>query len=341
MTLLSAISATDFWEANVMNVSVLALGEGLSSTVIGPLEIFRNAGVVWNALLGEEARPVFDVTTVSQDGKQVRFAGGINIVPDKSVAQVRKTDLIVIPAVGLEIDGILNENRQSIRWLQRQADKGTVIAGACSGVSLMAEAGLLDQREATTHWALADRFRRRYPNVDWHPECFITESDNIFCGGGVYAALDLSLHLVERFAGYEISRQCGRALLIDAPRASQTVYGAQLIHQQHHDEKIQQAEQYMQDYYSARFTMDELAQRTGMSSRNFLRRFKQATNDSPLTYLHKLRIRHAKRLLETDFKSIQEICFEVGYEDVPFFRRIFKRYTELSPREYRQRFGVS
>lgn len=323
-----------------MHVSVLTLGDGLSSTVISPLEIFRNAGVVWNALHGEETRPVFDVITVSQDGRRVQFDGGISIMPDKSVAQIRRTDLILVPAVGLDIDRVLKENRQSIRWLQRQADKGTVIAGACTGVSLMAEAGLLDHREATTHWALADLFRSRYPNVDWHPERFITESDNIYCGGGVYAALDLSLHLVERFAGYEISRQCGRALLIDAPRAAQTGYGVQLVHRQHHDNKIQQAEQYMQDYYSAQFTMDELARRTGMSSRNFLRRFKQATNESPLTYLHKLRINQAKRLLETDFKSIQEICFEVGYEDVPFFRRIFKRYTGLSPRDYRQRFGA-
>ncbi|MCO6413367.1 MAG: helix-turn-helix domain-containing protein [Thiogranum sp.] len=323
-----------------MHVSILAFREGLSSTVIGPLEIFRNAGVVWNALLGQATQPVFDVSTVSRDGKPVRFDGGITIIPDKSVTQVRKTDLVIIPAVGLDTDRLLSENRHIIRWLQRQADKGTVIAGACSGVAFMAEAGLLEQREATTHWALAESFRERYPNVDWHPERFITESDNIFCGGGVYAALDLSLHLVERFAGYEVSRQCGRALLIDAPRVSQAGYGTTLVHRQHNDEKIQQAQDYMQDYYNAQFTMDELAQRMGMSTRNFLRRFKQATNDSPLTYLHKLRTSHAKRLLETDFKSVQEICFEVGYEDVPFFRRIFKRYAGVSPREYRQRFGA-
>jgi transcriptional regulator GlxA family with amidase domain len=323
-----------------MHVSILALGEGLSSTLIGPLEIFRNAGVVWNALLGEEGRPVFDVATVSQDGRPLRFDGGITVAADKSVAQVRKTDLIVIPAVGLDTERILRGSGPTLRWLQRQADKGTVIAGACSGVSLMAEAGLLEQREATTHWALAESFRARWPNVDWHPERFITESDNIFCGGGVYAALDLSLHLVERFAGYEVSRQCGRALLIDAPRTSQAGYGTTLVHRQHHDDKIQQAQDYMRDYYNAQFTMDELAQRTGMSPRNFLRRFKQATNDSPLSYLHKLRISQAKRLLETDFKSVQEICFEVGYEDVPFFRRVFKRYAGLSPKDYRQRFGA-
>ena len=321
-----------------MHVSILALSDGLPSTVIGPLEIFRYAGVVWNALTGGEPRPVFDVVSVSQDGREVVFADGVSIRPDKSVSQVRKTDLILVPAVGLDIDRVVAQNGQSIRWLRRQADRGTVIAGACTGVALLAEAGLLDEREATTHWALAERFRERYPKVQWCPERLITEAGHIFCGGGVYAALDLSLHLVERFAGYEISRQCSRALLIDPPRASQASFCAPLVQRQHHDAKIQQAEAYMQEYYSAHFTIDELAQRLGMSARNFSRRFRQAVGDSPLTYLHKLRVSRARQLLETDFKSVQEICYEVGYDDVPFFRRIFKRYAGLPPKEYRSRF---
>jgi transcriptional regulator GlxA family with amidase domain len=323
-----------------MHVSILALADGLSSTVIGPLEIFRNAGVVWNVLMGEAPHPVFDVVTVSQDGGPVSFAGGIALQPDKSVAGVRKTDLIMVPAVGLEIDRVLSENRRTLRWLQRQADRGTVIAGACSGVALLAEAGLLDDREATTHWALAESFRERFPQVDWRPEKFITRADNVFCGGGVYAALDLSLHLVERFAGYEISRECSRALLIDAPRASQASFATTLVREKHHDDRIRDAQSYLHEYYSAHVTVDDLARRVGMSARNFARRFRQATGDSPLGYLHKLRINRAKQLLESDFKSIQEICYAVGYEDLPFFRNIFKRYTGLTPKDYRQRFAV-
>jgi transcriptional regulator GlxA family with amidase domain len=322
-----------------MHITILIPGHGLSSAVIGPLEVFSNTGVTWNMLRGETARPAFQVTTASLDGKPVRFEGGISVQPDKAVSQIRKTDLIFVPTIGLDVDMVCTRNRRMIEFIKRQADKGAMIAGVCSGVAMLAEAGLLDGKQATTHWAIADEFRERYPRVDWKPELFITESGRIFCGGGVYAALDLCLHLVERLAGYEVAKQCGRALLIDAPRTWQASFSVPLLRQKHHDEKIRQAQEYLQEYFSAQFTVDELAQRMGMSPRNFTRRFKQATGETPLTYLHKLRINCAKQLLETDFKSVQEICYEVGYEDIPFFRSVFKRYAGLSPREYKQRFA--
>lgn len=199
--------------------------------------------------------------------------------------------------------------------------------------------GLLDGRKATTHWAIADQFRKRYPKVDWSPDLFITQADNIYCGSGVYAALDLCLHLVERFAGYEVARQCGRALLIEAPRTWQGGFSVPLLSQQHRDDKISLAQEYLHENLSAPFMVEDVAQRVGMSTRNFTRRFKQATGEPPVTYLHRLRINYAKRLLETDYRTIQDVCYEVGYEDVPFFRKIFKRYTGLAPKEYKLRFG--
>jgi transcriptional regulator GlxA family with amidase domain len=322
-----------------MHVTVLVPGYGLSSAVIGPMEVFSNTGVVWNTMLGEAVNAPFEVITASLDGKPVQFEGGITITPDKSIAQIRKTDLIFIPTIGLDIDTVCERQRNMIRFITRQAEKGTAVAGVCSGVAMLAEAGLLDGRKATTHWAIADEFRVRYPNVDWNPELFITESDNIFCGGGVYAALDLCLYLVERFAGYEIARQCGRALLIDAPRTWQGGFSVLLLNQQHHDDKINLAQDYLHENFTAPFTIDDVAQRVGMSTRNFTRRFKQATGEPPVAYLHKLRINHAKRLLETDYKTIQQVCYEVGYEDIPFFRKIFKRYTGLAPKEYKLRFA--
>ena len=322
-----------------MHITILIPGYGLPSAVISPLEVFSNTGVIWNALLGEDVDATFAVATASLDGEPVHFEGGITIRPDKSVAQVRKTDLIFIPTIGLDIDSVCSRNREMIRLLQRQAARGTAIAAVCSGVAMLAEAGLLDGRPATTHWAIADRFRKRYPLVDWKPELFITESGNIFCGGGVYAALDLCLYLVERFAGYDVAKQCGRALLIDAPRTWQASFSAPMLNQQHHDEKILPVQEYLHECFSRHVSIDELAQRAGMSTRNFTRRFRQATGEPPIAYLHKLRINCARQLLETDFKSVQQVCHEVGYEDVPFFRKIFKRYTGLAPKEYKQRFA--
>jgi len=322
-----------------MRITILIPGFGLPSPVIGPYEVFSNAGVLWNNLRGEKSHAAFEVITASEDGKPVHFEGGISIRPDKSVSQIHKTDVIFIPSIGLDLEAVFKKNRKTLQFLKRQASKGTIIAGVCTGVGLLAETGLLDGRPATTHWALADEYQKRYPQVEWKTELFITESDNLFCGGGVYASLDICLYLVERLAGYEIAKQCGRALLIDAPRTWQASFCTPLLNQQHQDEYIQRAQDYLQEYFSAQFSMDELAQRVGMSTRNFTRRFKQATGEAPLTYLHKLRINCAKTLLETDFKTVQQVCYEVGYEDIPFFRNIFKRYTGLTPSEYKQRFA--
>lgn len=288
---------------------------------------------------GEETAAAFEVVTASEDGRPVRFDGGFTIEPDKAVASIRKTDIVYVPTIGLDVQAVLDHNPGMVRFLERQGTKGAAVAGVCTGVAMLAEAGLLDGRQATTHWALADRYRERYPAVDWKPELFITHADNIFCGGGVYAALDLCLYLVERFTGYEVAKQTARALLIDPPRTWQASFAVPLLDQQHQDEKIRDAQNYLQEYFNAQFTMDELAQRVGMSSRNFARRFKLATGKTPLSYLHALRVNCARQLLETDYKSVQEVCFEVGYEDIPFFRDVFKRHTGLSPREYRQRFA--
>jgi len=322
-----------------MRITILVPGFGYPSPVIGPYEVFSSAGVLWNALQGERTTAPFEVTTASEDGEPVEFDGGFAIHPTTSVSRVRRTNLIFVPSIGLDLQRVFDKNPRMLKLLEREAAKGTLIAGVCTGVAMLAEAGLLNGRPATTHWALADEYKIRYPEVDWKTELFITESGNLFCGGGVYASLDLCLFLVERFAGYEVAKQCGRALLIDSPRTWQASFSAPLIKQRHHDEKIQQVQDYMQEYFSGSFTVDDLARRSGMSTRNFTRRFKQATGEAPLNYLHRLRVNCAKTLLETDFKSVQQVCFEVGYEDVPFFRRIFKRYTGMTPSDYRQRFG--
>ncbi|MCG6873399.1 MAG: GlxA family transcriptional regulator [Gammaproteobacteria bacterium] len=322
-----------------MHITILVPGFGLPSPVVGPYEVFSSAGVLWNQLRGEKSEAPFEVITASVDGRPVRFAGGITVTPDKALGAIRKTDLVFVPTIGLELQKVLARNQAMLGFLRRQAARDTLIAGVCTGVSLLAEAGLLDGREATTHWALADEYRQRYPAVRWKPERFITASDNFYCGGGVYAALDLCLFLVERLAGYQVAKQTGSALLIDPPRTWQSSFSAPLLNQQHQDDKIRRAQDYLQENFTSGIGMDGVAQKVGMSTRNFTRRFRQATGETPLNYLHKLRINCAKQLLETDFKSVQEICYQVGYEDVPFFRQVFRRSTGLSPTDYRQRFG--
>jgi len=324
----------------MVDVTVLFLKETFSSTAVGPMEVFRHAGTLWNILTGKSQHPYFQVTTASADGHLVECDGPIYIKPMAAIRDVRKTDLIFIPTTGLGIDDVVERNAPVVPWLKRWHKRGAAIASVCSGVGLVAETGMLDGKRATTHWALAERFREKYPKVKWMPELMVTEDRGFFCGGGVHAALDLSLYLVEKFCGHEIALESSKALLIETPRAWQAGFAVIPLKTEHNDEAISLAQDWLHENFHRTFPLDAPARRVGMSLRNFVRRFKEATGDSPLAYLQKLRVAAAKRLLENDHRSMQEISDAVGYQDVAFFRSLFQRHTGVSPSAYREKFGT-
>src|SRR5579871_3041248 len=321
------------------DVTVLFLDEMFPSTAIGPMEVFRHAGALWNVLTGTQPSPHFRVTTASVDGRAVRCDGPIQVRPAAALKDIRKTELILIPSTGISLDDVVERNALVVPWLRRWHKRGAAIASVCSGVGLVAATGLLDGKRATTHWGLAERFREKYPAVRWMPELMITEDQGLYCGGGVNASLDLALHLVERFCGHDVAMQSAKALLIETPRAWQAGFAVVPLKTEHSDETISSAQEWLHQNFHRNFPLEATAKRVGMSLRNFVRRFKQATGDSPLSYLQKLRIAAAKRLLENDHRSMQEISDAVGYQDVAFFRQLFERHTGASPSAYRQRFG--
>jgi transcriptional regulator GlxA family with amidase domain len=324
----------------VIDITVLFLDETFSSTAIGPMEVFRHSGMLWNYLRGMRPSPRFQVTTASVDGRPVRCDGPIQIQPQAALTAIRKTDLIFIPTTGISLDDVVERNAPVVPWLRRWHKRGAAIASVCSGVGLVAATGLLDGKRATTHWGLAERFREKYPKVKWMPELMVTEDRGFYCGGGVHAALDLSLYLVEKFCGHEVAVQSAKALLIETPRAWQAGFAIVPLKTEHSDDSISRAQEWLHENFHRSFPLEALARRVGMSLRNFVRRFKQATGDSPLMYLQKLRIAAAKRLLESDHRTVQEITAAVGYQDAAFFRQLFERHTGVSPSAYRQRFGL-
>ena len=323
----------------VKEITVLLLDQMFSSTAIGPMEVFRHAGSLWNVLTGMQLAPSFRVTTASIGGRPVNCDGGIQIRPNVALQDVGKADLIFVPTTGLSIDDVVERNGPIVPWLKRRSAHGAAIASVCSGVGLVAAAGLLDGKRATTHWGLAERFRAKYPLVKWMPELMVTEDHGFYCGGGVNASLDLSVYLVERFCGHEIAIQTAKALLIETQRAWQSGFAIVPLKTDHTDDTISSAQEWMHRNFAKTFPLEEPAGRVGMSVRNFVRRFKHATGDSPLIYLQKLRIAAAKRMLENDHRSMQEISDAVGYQDIAFFRALFQRHTGVSPSGYRDRFG--
>jgi len=323
-----------------IEVTVLFLNETFSSTAVGPMEVFRHAGALWNLLTGGELSRRFHVTTASADGREVLCDGGIGIKPKAALTDIRKCDLVFIPASGLNIEVAAERNAAVVQWLKHAHKRGAAIASVCSGVGLVAATGMLDGKRATTHWGLAAQFREMYPLVKWMPEMMVTEDREFYCGGGVHASLDLSLYLVEKFCGHEVAVQTAKALLIEMPRAWQAGFAMVPLKTEHRDDEIAKAQDWLHENFHRNFALDMPARRVGMSMRNFVRRFKQATGDSPLMYLQKLRVAAAKRLLESDHRSMQQISDAVGYRDVAFFRSLFERQTGVSPSVYREKFGV-
>jgi transcriptional regulator GlxA family with amidase domain len=260
-------------------------------------------------------------------------------MPDVAIDDVERTDLIVLTVSGRDVADQIARGTNLLPWLRAWHARGAYIATVCSGAAFLAESGLLDGRQATTHWALADDLRQRYPNVRWRPEQFVTEDGRLFCAGGVYAAADLSLYLVEKFCGREIALQCAKTLLLSMPRHSQAGFAVTPLSPPHADPQIRKAEAYLQTHFKRGVSIEQLARAVNMSPRNLIRRFKAATGRVPGEYLQRLRVATARELLEQGTASVQEICAQVGYEDLAFFRRVFRRHTGVSPTEYRSRFA--
>jgi transcriptional regulator GlxA family with amidase domain len=333
----------------MINVTILFLEGGNFSTAAIPIEVFRGTGVLWNRFNDREPVPRFSVTTASLGGRPACADSVLSVVPSEAIERVKKPDLIFVPAAGLDIDTLVRtaydveaaiaRNARVVPYLKKWAAQGVEIAAVCTGVSLIAAAGLLDGKRATTHWGLANLYRKHFPRVDWQPEKLITEDRGVTCGGGVNAACDLSLYLVEKYCGRELAAQCARALVIEMPRSWQIPFGGDQVLRKHDDDAILGAQDWVHENYARGFQFDGLAKRVGMSPRNFARRFKAATGQSPLAYLHGVRIGAAKRLLQNGRQSVQEVCAAVGYDDAIFFRTLFRRHCGIGPNEYRQRFG--
>lgn len=323
-----------------LQVAVPLVADGYASVATIICDTFRSVGVLWDSFAGDEPTPRFNVRTASATGAAVSTFGNIGLTPDTRLADLPPMDLVIVPDTGADLDEMLALHADLIAWLRRQHAGGAKIAAACSGVAFLAEAGLLDGRLATTHWALQEQFAARWPAVRWRTDVLVTEDQGIYCGGGVYACMDLSLYLIEKLCGRDVALKTARALLLDMPRTHQSSYSVLPHTRPHADEAIRKVEELLQGRYRDEVRIEALAEQVGMSGRTLERRFRAATGHLPRAYIQKLRIAEARRRLEDGAESIQTVCSAVGYDDLQFFRGLFKRHTGLTPQAYRRRFGA-
>jgi transcriptional regulator GlxA family with amidase domain len=317
-------------------VTILALDNAMSSSVMGTMDIFCQAGYTWPVIMDIEPEPYFDVEIVTQDGKPVKSFNNAPVYPHRAVDEVKSTDLIIISSF-YDFD-TLASSRGTISWLKEQYSHGVTIGSICLGTFLLAETGLLDGKSATTHWGYAHEFKKRYPQIIINPGKLITDEGNLLCSGACNSYIDLSVYLIERYCGSKVAVECSKTMIHDYARSSQSPYIVFQLKKDHNDPQILAIQKLIEKKYADRFEPETIARAYGMSRRTFERKFRKATGDSPLIYLQRIRVEAAKQLLETGCQTFDEISYHVGYEDNCFFRKIFKRYTGLRPNEYKTKF---
>lgn len=330
----------------MQTVSVIGFDGALASAITGIIDLFRLAGVTWARINNETPAPQFETRLLTKDGAPCRCINGLTLQPDGAWNTLlpggNSSDLVVIPTIGGPINRVLAENPELIAWLRdfQSADAGQVrLASNCTGAFMLAEAGLLNGRQATTHWGFSHQFRHRYPAVNLQPERLVTVDGHIACAGGGMAWWDLGIYLVERHAGAQVARELAKAFVIDAGRTSQAPYSALQARRYHSDAAILSLQNWLDDHYRQPITLQALSSLCGLTERSLIRRFKAATGDTPTGYLQVLRIEAARRHLENSRVAVEEVTRLVGYEDVSSFSRLFRKHTGLAPGVYRSRFG--
>lgn len=331
-----------------LRAAVLYLPGGMATTAVMPIEILRSVGAFWNELNDLPPEPCFDVMTVSEDGKPVQVREFKTLHPAHSFTELGCPDVVVVPSAGFDssppfdmetvVKQSIERNASVLPWLRKWWDDGTHIVGIGAGVGLMAAAGILDGKQATTHWGFIDIYKSLFPKVDWRSEFTVTSSGRTYCGAGTTVGAQVLLVMIEKLCGPEIAMQTAMAHLLDVPKMRQVGEGQGALLDSREDATIMRAEAWLNSHVADEVNFADIAVTLGMSQRNFARRFKLATGESPLAYLQRLRIGTARKLLEEKRLTIQEIAERVGYNDIVHFRTLFKRVTGTTPAAYRDRY---
>ncbi|MFJ4282635.1 GlxA family transcriptional regulator [Streptomyces massasporeus] len=304
------------------------LFDGLQSLdVTGPLEVFAGA-----ALLSPGA---YRIRTASLDGAPVRTTSGLTLVPDEPLTDAGDPDILLVPGG----PGSLRPDPGLVDWVRERGPRAARLVSVCTGAAVLAGAGLLDGRRATTHWAYCDRLAREYPAVEIDPDPVYVRDGHISTSAGVTAGIDLALALVEEDLGRDAALTIARHLVVFLRRpGNQAQFSAQLAAQTARREPLRDVQRWITDHPDADLSVDALADRARLSPRHFARAFRAETGMTPGRYVDRVRLEHARRLLEDTTDGVEEVARTSGYGTPEAMRRAFVRTLGTPPAEYRRRF---
>lgn len=326
-------------------IAILAMPETTASVVYGMYDMFMSAGRDWNLIVeGKPGPAMLQPQVVSAHGRDLTAGNGVRIIPDASLDACNSADVICVPEVMVPPGEPLGGRfLPEIDCLRHAYARGKLVATACSGALLLAEAGLLDGCEATTHWAYCDAMRRRYPRIQVCTQRALVasgEGQRLVMAGGGTSWLDLAMYLIARLTDIETAMRTARLNLVDWHDIGQQPFARLARTRQVEDAVVARCQAWIADHYASPSPVAAMVAESGLAERSFKRRFQQATGMSPLEYVHTLRLEESKQMLEAGNAPIEAIANEVGYEDAGFFSRLFRRNVGLTPAQYRKRFGA-
>jgi len=321
---------------SMKKVSILVPESSVMQAIADPQYLFT---AVNQFLMAAGKSPLFDVELVGTK-KEVSLNNGMFTVhTDRQLKDVNDTDLIFIPALFGDMSAAIEKNKAAIPWIVEQYNHGSEVASLCVGAFLLASTGLLNGKKCSTHWGFQNEFREMYPDVEVVEGNIVTEEKRIYSSGGAHSYWNLLLYLVEKYTNRETAVLASKYFAIDIDRDSQSAFAMFKGQKDHKDKEILKAQEFIEKNINERISIDALAKMATTGRRTFERRFKQATNNSVLEYIQRIKIEAAKRQFETSRKNINEVMYDVGYTDTKAFRELFKKLTGLTPIEYRNKYN--
>jgi transcriptional regulator GlxA family with amidase domain len=321
------------------HVALLALPDAAISTLSGIFDVMNAF-----TLMPSGSPPPFHVEMVGLRPGPLELASRVPITVQRAVATLNATDIVIVPSVVLGPEGWRKGRYpELVEWLRAMHGRGALLCSACSGIFLIAETGLFDDMDATVHFGYARAFAEAYPAVRIHPERVLVVAglrEELVTSGASMTWHDLVLYLIARHAGATAAQDVARMFALQWHQDGLAPYIVFEGRRDHGDRAIEAAQDWVAGHFSVVDPVEGMVRRSGLAERTFKRRFTQATGLSPIAYVQRLRIEDAKRRLERTEASVDEVSWQVGYEDPAFFRRLFRRVTGLAPGAYRRRFRI-
>lgn len=316
-----------------LTITLLIYEQVLATSLTLPIEMLR-AGEAF-ALKKNANALSLNIQLVSTHKEPIPSRAGIILMPDCDINNALNSDIIIVPSMWRNPRPVVRKHQALVSWLHSQWSAKSTIIGVGTGVCLLAASGILDNHPATTHWHYVEQFKRDYPNVKLKPDFFITQSEGIYCAASLNALADIVVHLLEQTYGIEAAHHVERNFSHEIRKPYEQQRYLEGAVDKHPDELIAQIQFWMRTNLNSEDNLSNIAAQFNISLRSLSRRFKAATGESAIQYWQKVRIEMAKDLLTSSNLSIQEIAFQVGYQDQGHLTRTFKKILQLTPKSYR------